>query len=82
MNELLRHVLEDSNCGDPDCEVHNIDVAIEEEVVRQGDVAFWLAGFRAGARAALAAHPNSDYIVGNAMMVLRNNHLNLEKLGQ
>lgn len=40
---LLTHVMED-NCADPDCELHNLNVAMEEEVVSFADVAWWLAG--------------------------------------
>lgn len=40
---LLTHVMED-NCSDPDCEIHNLNVALEEEVVSFADVAWWLAG--------------------------------------
>ena len=43
IHSLLQHVLDD-NCTDPDCEIHHIDVAVEEEVIRQTDLAFWLAG--------------------------------------
>ena len=34
-------------CTDPDCELHHIEVAIEEEVVTPADVAFWLSGWAA-----------------------------------
>lgn len=45
MHMLLRHVVEDT-CTDPDCEVHNIEVAAQEEVVSDTDIAFWLAGYQ------------------------------------
>lgn len=45
-NNNLIHVLAD-NCKDPDCELHNIDVAIGEEVVDDTNVAFFLAGAQA-----------------------------------
>lgn len=44
MHPLLQHVMEET-CTDPDCEVHNIEVAVEEQVVSETDVAFWLAGY-------------------------------------
>lgn len=46
---LLAHVLK-NDCRDPDCEVHNIEVALEERTVNKVDVAFWLAGFAYGVR--------------------------------
>lgn len=39
----LDHVILDE-CEDPDCELHNLDVAIDEQVVNQTEVAYWLAG--------------------------------------
>jgi len=45
MHPLLKHVVEDT-CTDPDCEVHNIEVAAQEEVVKDTDIAFWLAGYQ------------------------------------
>lgn len=45
---LLQHALdslqEGQECADPDCELHNIVVACEEEVVSGTQVAFFLAG--------------------------------------
>lgn len=40
---LMDHVLAD-DCTDPDCEIHNLDVAQAERVVTLGDCAFFLAG--------------------------------------
>lgn len=40
---LLLHVMV-NDCTDPDCEIHNIDVACEEQVIGQNELAFWLAG--------------------------------------
>lgn len=45
MHPLLKHVVEDT-CTDPDCEVHNIEVAAQETVVSDPDIAFWLAGYQ------------------------------------
>jgi hypothetical protein len=45
-SDLLSHALQ-GMCQDNDCELHRIEVAIEEEVVRESDVAFWLAGWSA-----------------------------------
>lgn len=47
-NVNLAHVLQ-NDCTDPDCELHNVEVAIEEETVNMTDVAFFLAGAQAGA---------------------------------
>lgn len=44
--ELLNHVLNE-RCTDPDCEVHNLDVAVQEEVVGCLEAAFFLAGAQA-----------------------------------
>jgi hypothetical protein len=46
----LDHALEDT-CTDPDCEIHNIDVAWGEQVIGKTDLAFWIAGYFAGAAA-------------------------------
>ena len=43
---LIEHALE-GFCSDPDCELHHIEVAIEEEVVEPANVAFWLSGWDA-----------------------------------
>lgn len=43
MHQLLRHVLDDV-CEDPDCEVHQIEVGLEEHTVTQADLAFFIAG--------------------------------------
>jgi hypothetical protein len=45
--ELLAHMLEGS-CTDPDCELHNARVAIEEGVWDDAVKAFWIAGFLVG----------------------------------
>lgn len=43
----LTHVLEDL-CTDPDCEIHQIEVGLDEATVSSTDLAFFLAGaFRA-----------------------------------
>jgi len=39
----LRHALA-RDCHDPDCEIHNPDVGIREEVVSNTNLAFYLAG--------------------------------------
>lgn len=41
--QLLAHVLEGS-CDDPDCELHHMDVAAEEQVATDMHRAAWLAG--------------------------------------
>jgi hypothetical protein len=46
MDDNLKHVLAD-DCQDPDCELHNIDVALEEQVVGANEAAFFLAGAQA-----------------------------------
>jgi hypothetical protein len=46
----LDHALEDT-CTDPDCEIHNIDVAWGEQVISKTDVAMFVAGYFAGAAA-------------------------------
>jgi len=43
MHPLLQHVLDD-DCTDPDCEIHQIEVGLSEEVVSETDLAFFLAG--------------------------------------
>ena len=43
--DLLRHVLD--VCDDPDCEIHNIDVGLEESTVSSADLAFYIAGAQA-----------------------------------
>jgi len=45
----LLHMLE-ASCTDPDCELHNIEVAIEEEVISPTDMAYWLSGVFAFAK--------------------------------
>jgi hypothetical protein len=42
----LAHVIEDA-CTDPDCEIHNITVGLDEETVSGTDMAFYLAGVKA-----------------------------------
>jgi hypothetical protein len=44
--DSIAHVLA-GMCDDPDCELHHIEVAIEEEVVGPTEVCFWLAGWSA-----------------------------------
>lgn len=39
----IDHVLA-NNCTDPDCELHNPAVAVEEEVIGNTDLAFFYAG--------------------------------------
>lgn len=46
----LAHALEDV-CTDPDCEIHNPDVGFGEETVGLTDLAFYIAGYFAGAAA-------------------------------
>lgn len=57
---LLEHVLE-NECTDPDCEIHNIDVAIAEEVISPNDLAFWLAGAVAMWKAYDCFRPGHSY---------------------
>jgi hypothetical protein len=47
----LDHAIADL-CTDPDCEIHNPDVAMQEEVIGLTDLAFYIAGYFAGAAAA------------------------------
>jgi hypothetical protein len=42
MSKLIEHAK--SECSDPDCELHNIDVAIAESVVSDTNVAYFFAG--------------------------------------
>jgi hypothetical protein len=42
----LRHVLY-TDCDDPDCELHNPDVAYTEEVINSTELAFYIAGTQA-----------------------------------
>jgi hypothetical protein len=46
----LDHAIADL-CTDPDCEIHNLDVAWGEQVISKTDVAFYIAGYFAGAAA-------------------------------
>jgi hypothetical protein len=46
----LDHALEDA-CTDPDCEIHNIEVAWDEQVISKTDIAMFVAGYFAGAAA-------------------------------
>lgn len=39
---LLAHVLD--VCDDPDCEIHQIEVGLAEDTVRDSDLAFYIAG--------------------------------------
>lgn len=48
--ENLRHALL-GICTDPDCEIHNPDVGVEETTVSMTDLAFFIAGYDAGAAA-------------------------------
>jgi hypothetical protein len=43
----LDHALADI-CTDPDCEIHNLDVALGEGTINLTDVAFYVAGYMAG----------------------------------
>jgi hypothetical protein len=43
----LDHALADL-CTDPDCEIHNYDIALEEEVINLTNLAFFVAGYFAG----------------------------------
>ncbi len=45
-NNLIPHAYE--ACDDPDCELHNPDVAVEEGVIGPTEVAYYMAGYRAG----------------------------------
>lgn len=42
---LLAHVLDE--CSDPDCEVHQIEVGLDEETVTDAQLAFFIAGAQA-----------------------------------
>jgi hypothetical protein len=46
----LDHALADT-CTDPDCEIHNPEVGFAEETVSKTDIAFYVAGYLAGAAA-------------------------------
>jgi len=41
--ELLRHVLAD-DCEDADCEIHHLEVGLQENTVTAANLAFYLAG--------------------------------------
>lgn len=43
--DLLRHVLD--VCEDPDCEIHKIDVGLDDHTVADTDLAFYIAGAQA-----------------------------------
>jgi len=43
--DLLVHALD--VCSDPDCEIHNIDVGLDERTVTRADLAFYVAGAQA-----------------------------------
>ena len=43
MISLLEHAIR-NNCQDPDCELHNIDVAIAEQVIGDVELAYYYAG--------------------------------------
>jgi len=57
----LDHALADL-CTDPDCEIHNMDVALAEGVINLTDVAFFVAGYMAGSAALSDQH---DTVKGN-----------------
>lgn len=40
---LVKHALE-NNCHDNDCELHNLDVALAEEVIGPSEFAYYIAG--------------------------------------
>jgi hypothetical protein len=46
MRPLLLHVVAEL-CDDPDCEVHNIEVGLDEGTVTQESLAFYIAGAHA-----------------------------------
>lgn len=46
--ENLNHALA-NDCTDPDCEIHHPEVGFEEGTVGLTEIAFWVAGFYAGA---------------------------------
>jgi hypothetical protein len=48
--ENLQHALM-GICTDPDCEIHNPEVGIAEQTVTPTDLAFFVAGYDAGAAA-------------------------------
>lgn len=43
--DLLRHALD--VCDDPDCEIHQIEVGLDEHTVTRHDLAFFIAGAQA-----------------------------------
>jgi hypothetical protein len=51
----LDHALQDI-CTDPDCEIHNWSIGLEEEVSNLTNVAFWVAGYMAGIAALSDQH--------------------------
>ena len=40
----LLHVISEVACTDPDCEIHNPEVGLEEEVVSHTNAAYYIAG--------------------------------------
>ena len=46
MTHLLHHVAYES-CDDPDCEIHRIEVGLDEETVTPVQLAFFIAGAQA-----------------------------------
>jgi hypothetical protein len=45
---LIEHMVQNPvGCDDPDCELHNVDIAIEEEVWTPMCMAFFLSGWHA-----------------------------------
>jgi hypothetical protein len=56
-NTNLQHAIA-NNCTDPDCEIHNIDIAIAEEVIDETNLAFYYAGMYAGVELAINSMDN------------------------
>jgi len=64
----LDHAIADL-CSDPDCEIHNPEVGVEEGTVSLTDLAFFIAGYFAGAAAVLDQY---DTVKHNFLDDLRN----------
>ena len=66
----LLHVL-GPPCTDPDCELHNISVAIAEEVISATDMAYWLSGVFAFGELVEPSLTPDQYRVAIASLVLK-----------
>lgn len=71
-SDLLQHALA-NNCTDPDCELHNLDVAFDEEVITDTEGAYFYAGACVLADL-LATRGVSALDLGEALAKLRHYH--------